>query len=73
VKERLVCPICNAEIRPDDPVIFQDGKTYHLLCIQPDHGPPAPNGPELHGHSWGVYSVLAEASHAHDTFSRYFA
>jgi hypothetical protein len=38
----LVCPICSKEILPDDPVIFQDGKTYHLLCLAGGPKPPAP-------------------------------
>jgi hypothetical protein len=65
LNERLLCPVCNTEIRPEDPVIFQDGKTYHLSCLQPD--PPRParsDGDALRGRTWGAPAFLGGALRA---------
>jgi hypothetical protein len=70
LSERLVWPACKTEIRPEDPVIFQDGKTYHLLCLKPDPRPPTKGGIALRGRSWGGPPVFTGVSRALLSHSR---
>jgi hypothetical protein len=41
VTDAPVCAVCRNQIRPDEPIVFEAGRTVHLRCL-PDV--PAPRG-----------------------------